>query len=159
MRVEPVRSQEQLDDVRVLFQEYWHAFRFDPCFQGFAAEVDALPGEYAPPSGRIALAIVDGRLAGCIALRRLTDIACEMKRLYVRDEFRGGGTGIALVRWLLDEARTAGYTTMYLDTMPSMQRAIAMYERLGFKRCDPYSDKPSPGAICLCLPLAPFRIS
>jgi putative acetyltransferase len=148
-----VRSAEQLSEVRALFLEYWQAFSFDPCFQGFETEVATLPGDYAQPAGRLALATLNERVAGCIALRSLSREACEMKRLYVRDAFRNRGVGRALVQWLLDEARTIGYAEICLDTMPSMTGAISMYERLGFTRCDPYGEEPSDGAICFRRPL------
>jgi GNAT superfamily N-acetyltransferase len=153
MEIIEASSRQQLDQVRELFSEYWRAFDFSPCFQDFADEVAGLPGDYAPQRGRLALALVDGTPAGCIALRPLTDTACEMKRLYVRDAFRGHGTGIALVRWLIDQARNAGYTHLYADTMPVMSRALAMYERLGFSRTEPYSSTATDGAIYLSLTL------
>lgn len=164
MEIIEASFQQQLAQVRALFQEYWRAFDFSPCFQNFAAEVDGLPGDYAPPGGRLGLALVDGAPAGCIALRPLVMLspskhdpaianACEMKRLYVRDAFRGRGVGIALVRWLMDQARHAGYKKMYADTMPVMERALTMYDALGFKRTQPYSPTPTDGAIYLSLDL------
>jgi ribosomal protein S18 acetylase RimI-like enzyme len=142
-----------LRDVRTLLKEYWDAFAFDPCFQGFDREIAGLPGDYAPPSGRLALAVNENptqgpRVAGCIALRRLSKQRCEMKRLYVRDAFRGRGFGLALVRWLLVQARAIGYEEMFLDTMPPMTSAIALYERLGFTRCEHYTNAPQDGALC-----------
>ena len=142
-----------MHQIQALFDEYWRAFAFDPCFQGFAGEVAALPGDYAPPGGRLALAFAcepatGERVAGCIALRPLSPERCEMKRLYVRDAFRQRGVGRTLILWLLAEARAIGYAEMYLDTMPSMKGAIAMYERLGFMRCDAYADAPTDGALC-----------
>lgn len=153
MEISDVRSQSQLDQVRQLFHEYWRAFGFDPSFQNFNREVDDLPGSYAPPRGRMGLALVEGEPAGCIALRPVDDDACEMKRLYVRDAFRGGGVGIALVQWLIEQARQAGYKRLYADTMPSMQRALAMYEAIGFSRSAPYTANATPGAIYLSLEL------
>lgn len=154
MEIVEASSRQQLDQVRELFHEYWRAFDFSPCFQNFADEVAGLPGDYAPPRGRLALALVDGASAGCVALRPLAmPAACEMKRLYVRDAFRGHGAGIALVQWLMQQAREAGYTQIYADTMPVMARALAMYERLGFQRTEPYSAQATDGAIYLSLAL------
>ena len=149
----PVTSAGQLEQVRRLFQEYWDSFEFTPCFQNFSAELAGLPGEYAPPAGRLALALAAGDPAGCIALRRLDGERCEAKRLYVRPAFRDRGIGRALMDWVIAEARAAGYREMLGDTMPVMQRALAMYDRMGFERTVPYLADPTAGAICirLCL--------
>ena len=138
---------------RTLFEEYWQSFGFTPCFQNFAAEVAGLPGHYAPPGGRLALALADAAPAGCIALRRLDGQRAEAKRLYVRPEFRGRGIGLALLEWVIGQARRAGYREMLGDTMPVMRRALAMYDRLGFQQTGPYSAEPTPGAIYLRLSL------
>lgn len=153
MEIVPVASAEGLERVRSLFQEYWDSFGFTPCFQGFAEELARLPGDYAPPGGRLALALVDGQAAGCVALRRLEDERCEGKRLYVRPEFRGRGVGRALVEWIIAEARAAGYREMLGDTLPAMDRALAMYERMGFERIEAYSGRHAAGSICLRLRL------
>lgn len=157
VRIVEVHTEAQLLDVRSLFDEYWRAFAFDPCFQGFDREVALLPGDYASPAGRLALAVADEgtdeRIAGCIALRPLSLERCEMKRLYVRDAFRKHGIGVALIEWLLTQAREIGYAEMYLDTMPSMKTAIAMYERLGFRHCHAYAKTPTDGALCFRLKL------
>ncbi|MBM3748632.1 MAG: GNAT family N-acetyltransferase, partial [Acidobacteria bacterium] len=104
MEIVPVTSAEDLERVKFLFQEYWKSFGFTPCFQGFAEELARLPGDYAPPRGRLALALVDGQPAGCVALRPLDEERCEGKRLYVRPEFRSRGVGRALVGWVIAEA-------------------------------------------------------
>jgi putative acetyltransferase len=148
-----VTNQQQLVMARTLFEEYWQSFGFTPCFQNFAAEVAGLPGQYAPPGGRLALALAAGEPAGCIALRRLDGQRAEAKRLYVRPEFRGQGTGLALLEWVIGEARAAGYREMLGDTMPVMSRALAMYERVGFQQTGPYTAEPTPGAIYLRLGL------
>jgi putative acetyltransferase len=139
--------------VRELFEEYWNSFGFTPCFQGFDREVAGLPGEYAPPGGRLAIAMIEGAAAGCVALRRFDETRCEAKRLYVRSAFRGQGLGRELLRWVIDEARAAGYAEMVGDTMPVMQQALEMYDRAGFERTGPYSEKATPGAIYLRLRL------
>lgn len=153
MEIVPVTAGEYLGHVRTLFQEYWDSFGFTPCFQGFSGELASLPGDYAPPHGRLGLALEDGRPAGCVALRRLEGERCEAKRLFVRPEFRGCGIGRALLEWVIAEARAAGYREMYGDTLEVMERALAMYERRGFERTGPYLPDPTPGAICLCLRL------
>ena len=149
----PVTGEGRVEEVRALFQEYWDSFGFTPCFQGFGAELERLPGEYAPPAGRLALALVDGRPAGCIALRGCGAGRCEAKRLYVRPEFRGHGLGRALLDWVIAEARAAGYREMVGDTMPVMDRALSMYDRYGFERTGPYTEDPTPGAVYLRLNL------
>ncbi len=153
MRIVPVTDAQQVDTVRRLFEEYWESFGFTPCFQGFSTEVAELPGHYAPPGGRLAIAEVDGEPAGCVALRRFDDQRCEAKRLYVRPRFRNRGIGRALLEWVVAEARAAGYVEMLGDTMPVMDRALAMYDRMGFERIDPYADAPTPGAVYLRLAL------
>jgi GNAT superfamily N-acetyltransferase len=144
---------EQTAQVRELFAEYWASFGFTPCFQNFGAELAALPGDYQPPGGRLALALVDGQPAGCAALRRVDGERCEFKRLYVRPQFRGAGLGRQLLAWVIAEAKAAGYRQAVCDTMPAMAQALAMYERAGFERTQPYSDHPTPGAIFLRLEL------
>jgi GNAT superfamily N-acetyltransferase len=148
-----VNSPAELAAVRQLFQEYWDSFGFTPCFQGFESEVAGLPGDYAPPAGRLALAWIDGTPAGCVALRRIDATRCEAKRLYVRPAFRGRSVGRTLLDWVISEARAAGYCEMLADTMPVMADALSMYERKGFERIPPYSDHPTPGAICIRLDL------
>lgn len=143
----------ELREAKALFEEYWDAFGFTPCFQGFGDEVAALPGTYAAPGGRLALAWVDGELAGCVAMRPVDATRCEAKRLYVRPAFRGRGVGKALLEWLIGEARSAGYREMVGDTMPVMARALAMYEERGFERTAPYRGEATPGAIYLRLKL------
>ena len=143
----------QLAHVRTLFEEYWASFGFTPCFQNFGEELTRLPGDYAPPSGRLALATVEGEPAGCAALRRFDDSRCEAKRLYVRPQFRGIGLGRALLEWIIAEARRAGYSEIVGDTMPVMQEALAMYERKGFVRTEAYAEQPTAGAIYIRLRL------
>lgn len=136
--------------VRHLFLDYQADLGIDLCFQGFAAEVNGLPGDYAPPNGAIALAFVDGQAAGCCAFRPLIASdhlnACEMKRLFVRHAFRGFGLGRQLVEHILSEARMAGYTTMLLDTLTDMEAARALYQEAGFYEVAPYYHNPIAGA-------------
>jgi ribosomal protein S18 acetylase RimI-like enzyme len=138
---------EQAEDIAVareLMLEYATSLEFNLCFQNFEDEMRSLPGKYAPPSGRLFLAFWEGRPAGVIALRALEEAGlCEMKRLYVRTEFRGHAIGRILAERLISEARESGYSRMRLDTVPGqMDRAIAMYRELGFKETEPYYNSP-----------------
>ena len=143
----------EIEIARSLFTEYWGSFGFTPCFQHFGEEVAALPGAYSPPNGRLGIAYVNGAPAGCIALRRFDATRCEAKRLYVRSQYRGSGIGYSLMAWLIAEARSAGYVQLLGDTMPVMNTALRLYERMGFERVAPYSADPTPGAICIRLDL------
>jgi len=133
---------EAVEAARALLREYEAELGVDLSFQGFAAELDGLPGEYAPPRGRLLLARCDGAAAGCVALRPLADHVCEMKRLYVRPDFRASGTGRLLAERVIAEARALGYRRMCLDTLPTMGRAQRLYERLGFRDIAPYRHNP-----------------
>jgi len=149
----PVDDASGLALVRELFEEYWRSFGFTPCFQNFGAELAGLPGAYAPPDGRLALIWVEREPAGSIALRRLDAGRAEIKRLYVRPAFRGRGLGRALLEWAIAQARAAGYSEMVGDTMPAMTDAMALYDRMGFERTEPYLEQPTAGAVCIRLPL------
>jgi GNAT superfamily N-acetyltransferase len=154
MTIVHAATAEQFAQVRTLFEEYWSSFGFTPCFQNFSAELAALPGDYVPPGGRLALALAEGQPAGCAALRRLNDERVEFKRLYVRPQYRGLRLGRELLTWIIAEAKAAGYLELVCDTMPQMADALAMYDRAGFERTGPYSSHPTPGAIFLRLALA-----
>ncbi|MFO0844667.1 MAG: GNAT family N-acetyltransferase [Gemmataceae bacterium] len=133
MSIVPVTGPERLREVRRLFEEYADSLSFDLCFQNFQQELDTLPGDYAPPDGGLWLATTDrGEAAGCVALRRLEPGVGEMKRLYVRPEFRGTGLGKRLALNVLEEAAGVGYERIRLDTTPEMAGAIRLYESLGF---------------------------
>jgi GNAT superfamily N-acetyltransferase len=149
IQIVPAHDEAYLPVVRELFEEYAAGLGFDLCFQNFAEELAGLPGRYAPPSGRLLLAVAASGPAGCVALRDLGDGVCEMKRLYVRPAHRGSGAGRLLAEAVIAEARTAGYRQMRLDTLPFMGRAIALYESLGFRPVEPYTVNPHPGALYL----------
>lgn len=126
----------------------------DLCFQGFEEELRTLPGRYAAPDGRLFLAQADGSTAGCIALRRLSQHDCEMKRLFLRSEFRGKGIGNALVERVIREAKEIGYSSMRLDTYPpKMGKAVNLYEAYGFRQIPPYYDNPHEGVLFMELSL------
>jgi putative acetyltransferase len=150
VEIAPARSDEEVAAAKALFLEYAGSLGYSLCFQGFDAELAGLPGRYAPPSGELLLAHVEGDLAGCIALRGLDEAGvCEMKRLFVRDRFRGLGLGRKLAERVIDEARRIGYAKMRLDTLPTMVRAIPMYRKLGFTEISPYTVNPVEGALFL----------
>ena len=147
-------SPVQIAQARELFLEYGKSLGFNLCFQSFDEELAGLPGDYAPPDGRLLLAEYDGALAGCVALHKLEPHVCEMKRLYVRPQFRGKGAGRALAETIIWEARAIGYRRMRLDTVePVMQAAVAMYRRLGFTEIAAYRPNPIPGAMYMELEL------
>jgi ribosomal protein S18 acetylase RimI-like enzyme len=131
-----------LDEIRIMLREYEAWLQVDLCFQGFEKELAALPGNYAPPRGRLLIE----RGAGCVALRPLDDETCEMKRLYVREANRGSGLGRRLVLTLIEEANAIGYKRMRLDTLPQMEGAQKLYASLGFHGIPPYRNNPVPGA-------------
>ncbi len=148
-----LQGQEGLEEIRRLFVEYAESLGIDLEFQGFDAELEGLPGRYAPPEGALILVLVEGRAAGCVALRRIEDGICEMKRLYVRQAYRGLGLGGALATRAIEEARARGYRLMRLDTLPSMQAAMGLYAALGFCPIEPYTYNPIEGARYLELAL------
>ncbi|HYU46606.1 MAG TPA: GNAT family N-acetyltransferase [Terriglobales bacterium] len=141
---------EHIEQTRALFIEYAESLRFSLCFQSFDEELKNLPGAYAAPSGRLLLAQCDQQAAGCVALRKLEADICEMKRLYVRPAYRGKGMGRILVERVIAEARAIGYERMRLDTIASsMQDAVELYRRMGFKEIAPYRENPIEGALYL----------
>ena len=143
-------SAADIEAVRDIFREYAASLSVDLCFQDFDAELAGLPGDYAAPRGALLLARVDGAVAGCCALRPMDSSdypnASEMKRLYVRQAFRGFGLGRQLAEAILDEARRAGYSSVLLDTLDDMEAARALYEDLGFEEIPPYYHNPHAGA-------------
>ncbi len=130
---------------RALFEEYEKDLGISLCFQNFDEELATLPGAYAPPGGRLLLAFAGDEPAGCVAIRRLEEEICELKRLWVRPAFRGRGLARTLVETILGEARAIGYRRVRLDTLPSMKAAQTLYLSLGFRDIPPYNDHPIEG--------------
>ncbi len=143
--IEIIRAEtpEEIEQAQMLFREYQAWFGLNLCFQNFDEEVANLPGKYALPEGRLFLAFSDKKLAGCVALRKLENEICEMKRLFVREDFRGQNIGKFLIEKLFEEARLNGYKKMRLDTFPpKMGHAVKMYESYGFRKIPPYYHNP-----------------
>ncbi|HUR93139.1 MAG TPA: GNAT family N-acetyltransferase [Gemmatimonadales bacterium] len=155
IRIEGAGAGALLQEARLLFAEYAASLRVDLAFQGFEAELAGLPGAYAPPQGRVLVALAAESPAGCVGVRPLEAGICEMKRLYVRAEFRGQGIGRQLAAMALSEARSAGYDSMRLDTLASMPAARRLYDELGFVAIPPYRHTPLPGAEFLEVDLRP----
>lgn len=148
------KSPADIADVRTLFNEYAESLGFSLCFQSFEVELAKLPWEYAPPSGRLLLARSGAVAAGCVAMHKLEEEICEMKRLYVRPRFRGTGLGRRLAEEIIAQAREIGYRRMRLDTVVSvMGRAVELYRVLGFREITPYRENPIPSALYMELEL------
>ncbi|MFY9316910.1 MAG: GNAT family N-acetyltransferase [Burkholderiales bacterium] len=143
-----------LDHIKAMFREYSTLVAEALCFQGFDEELASLPGAYAPPSGALLIARDGQAAAGCVALRRLDERTGEMKRMFVREAWRGTGLGRRLALAAIDEARARGYARVVLDTLPKLGTAIALYRDLGFRETGPYLACPTPGALCF-----EFRLS
>ena len=154
MKIFQAETADQIEEARALFREYESWLGLSLCFQNFETELAELPGAYAEPDGRLLLARHNDELAGCVALRQLSDRTCEMKRLFVRETFREKGIGRLLIETIIRKAREIGYERMLLDTLPPrMNDAIALYRSIGFKEIVPYYDNPVPGAIFMELKL------
>jgi carbonic anhydrase len=151
--IRPASTKSDIVEVRRLLEDYAAWIAIDLSFQNFAEEMNGLPGEYAPPSGALFIGWTDERPAGCVAVRRIDDQDCEMKRLFVREATRGGGGGEQLARRAIAWARGRGYRRMLLDTLPSMSTAHRLYERLGFTQIPAYRFNPVPGAQFMALVL------
>ncbi len=149
-----VTTNEEIETTRQLFREYETWLDMDLCFQSFEEEMQNLPGKYAPPEGRLYLANIDGEAAGCIALRKIGDGICEMKRLFLRDAARGHGLGKELIEKVIADAREIGYSKMRLDTYPpKMGKAVSLYEAHGFRKIEAYYDNPHEGVLYMELDL------
>jgi putative acetyltransferase len=154
LRIIQAESKSEIEQARELFREYEAWLGLDLCFQGFEEELRNLPGKYALSEGRLYLAYADDTLAGCIAMRKLENGICEMKRLFVRDGFRGLKVGVQLIEKLIDEARRENYSKMRLDTFPpKMGKAVSLYESHGFRPISPYYNNPHEGVLFMELDL------
>ena len=154
MEIVSAEAPEQIALIRELFLEYASSLNFSLCFQSFDEELATLPGHYAPPAGRLLLSMEGEQVVGCAALRPLEAGICEMKRLYVRPEFRGQGLGRGLSERIIAEARGIGYNALRLDTVePVMQKAVALYRLLGFREVAPYGKHPIAGTLFMELEL------
>ena len=148
-----VQAYDRIEDVRMLFAEYTTMLGVDLSFQNYDEEFASLPGKYAPPDGRLFLAEVDGMPVGCIALRRFESNRGEMKRLFVRPEYRGQGLGCALVEAVIAAARECGYEALILDTQTRLENSVALYRKLGFRETEPYYANPYIGVVYFTLDL------
>ena len=157
LNIAPAATPQDILDAGTLFREYSELVAEALCFRNFNEELAALPGEYAPPGGVLLIARdaaaaarsrTGGNAAGCVALRRMGAGTAEMKRMYVRAQYRGSGLGRRLAIAVIEEARKRSYTRVLLDTLPKLATAIALYRDLGFRETGPYLESPTPGAIC-----------
>ena len=152
--IEQAKTEADIEAARNIFREYESWLGLDLCFQGFEEELKNLPGKYSLPEGRLYLAEIDGAVAGCIALRPMGDGICEMKRLFVKEEFRGMQIGKLLIEKLFEDARRIGYKAMRLDTFPpKMGKAVRLYESYGFREIAPYYNNPNEGVLFMELAL------
>jgi putative acetyltransferase len=153
--IAPALATADLPEIRRLFRAYAESLPVDLAYQDFEEELAGLPGKYAPPAGALLIArAADSRAVGCVAMRPIAgESVCEMKRLYVVPQGRGGGLGGALITAIVEAARAAGYREMRLDTLPTMSAAQAMYARAGFREIAPYYPTPIEGTIFLALSL------
>jgi len=149
----PAKTDEDIKIARQLFIEYQNCLEFDLSFQGFERELSNLPGEYAPPIGCILLAEYKGNIQGCVALRNIGAATCEMKRLYVRKNYRGFGIGRHLAEAAISVAKKLDYQFMRLDFISPRPAARALYESLGFTEIEPYELIPLDGAVFMELRL------
>ena len=160
MSLSIVPAYDHLADIRQLFSEYTQMLvEGDPSFQKYLKiqhyedELNNPIEKYGSPDGRLYIALMDGAPAGCIALRRIDAQSCEMKRLFVRPAHRDKGIGSQLVHTIINDARTIGYRRMLLDTLPFLERAIQMYQKLGFREIPMYNDSPMSSSIYMQLDL------
>ena len=146
------------DEVKLLFTKYTKMLvENDPKFQeyldlqNYDDELDHLEAKYGLPDGRLYLLFCEGKAAGCIGLRKIDEESCELKRLYVRPEFRNQGLGSALVEKIINDARKVGYSQILLDTLPFLESAIRMYHSFGFYEIESYNNSPMDTSIYMRL--------
>lgn len=153
LKIVSAQTDEDFKTAKELLVEYGNSLNFHLRFQSFEEELVNLPGDYISPTGCLLLAVYKEQPVGCVALRKLSDGVCELKRLYVREKYRGMGIGRALVEAVIEESRKIGYNNMRLDTVPSMEAANALYVSMGFKKTDAYRYNPIEGAVFMELKL------
>ena len=153
IQIAEARAGKNLQEVRKLFEEYAASLEISLDFQDFDVELANLPGSYVPPTGCLLIAFWQGQAAGCVALQKISNGICEMKRLYIRPSLRGLKIGRALAEAVIKRAREIGYARMRLDTLPSMERATTLYAALGFQEIEPYRYNPIEGATFMGLTL------
>lgn len=158
--IQIVPAYDYPQEVKVLFSEYTQMLiEGDPSFrkyldiQHYDDEIKHLETKYGKPYGRLYLAYCDEKVAGCIGLRKIDQQNCEMKRLYVRPQFRGNHIGDQLIRKIIEDARKIGYSHMLLDTLPFLESAVHMYKRYGFYEIESYNDSPMDTSIYMKLDL------
>ena len=157
IHIKQVEGTSDLSAVRILFREYADSLAFDLLFQDFEKELESLPGRYAVPEGCLLVAENQDGIVGCVAVRKIEGGVCEMKRLFIRPEYRGTGIGRKLAMEIIRTAIRLGYSRMRLDTTPSMNAATSLYRSLGFYDTAPYCYNPVPGAVYLELDLGTFE--
>jgi len=153
MNIIHVQTPQHIREIQSLFREYEHFLNVDLCFQGFEAELAGLPGRYGPPTGALVMALDGEHAAGCVALRKIEEDVCEMKRLYVRPGYRAKGLGRQLAQTIIEQAISLGYTLMRLDTLDTLEQAMGLYASFGFTKTPPYYDNPLEGVVYWELPL------
>jgi len=157
MNIKITSAINNLDDIRQLFREYANSLEIDLCFQDFEQELELLPGKYAEPEGRLYLAFLNDKVAGCIALRRFDQNNAELKRLYIRNGYRGLGISKRLIQRILNDALDIGYEAILLDTLDTMKPAINLYASFGFEEIESYYDNPIEGAKYFKLDLSKLK--
>ncbi len=153
MSVEIKLAYNDINSVKQLFCEYADELNVGLEFQSFKHELESLPGKYALPLGRIYIADYNGIIAGCVALSHLEKTSCEMKRLYVREQYRGKGIGESLAKQVINDAKSLGYSLMYLDTLTNLKYAVKLYKKLGFSETKPYYNNPLDNVVYMRLNL------
>ncbi|MDD2587184.1 MAG: GNAT family N-acetyltransferase [Syntrophomonadaceae bacterium] len=151
VRIKP--AYDEIDSVKELFTQYTEMLGVNLDFQNYEQELEHLPGKYALPDGRLYIACADNKAIGCIALRKINDTICEMKRLYVRPEFRGKKISQLLAEQIISDAAKLKYEYMVLDTFTSLKSAIALYKKLGFYEIEPYYQNPLENVVYMRLEL------
>ena len=160
MSIEIKLGYKDTDNIKILFDEYTKLlvdtdsnFENYLDIQNYDDEIENLNAKYSLPHGRLYIAYLNKQAAGCIALRKINESDCEMKRLYVKPEYRGSGIAKKLVDLIISDAKSIGYQCMLLDTLPGLKGAIKLYEGIGFYRIPSYNDSPIDDTVFMKLDL------